>query len=1269
MIADISKYDGDKETPPNPDDLRSLPDFAALCSFLTFFGSDLGIHLTFPQLYDFLALQNSAKTKIWETLHVKLLNKLKYRARPDRWEPVLGRFLLSHGLHIDGIQTAAELLLNSECGNNEKLDVFIQKPSGYVSSYYRLSPNVRVKTLLCLLETQFDRNQPFKDKANLRSPVDLRFPPLGIDVWGRSYWLLKDSDINIYLYREDHQENNFQLLCESFDDVRGLIEELKEAFSEDEKLESIFKKKQASDRSNLKDHLANLIQDGVASPELEISKNDEDSVISPLSHPNVCLKPAITPPPTPTCDQKPTIHSVDMLLAISKIEHSVKPESQENVGLSEEMVSSNRGKTDDQNRNVIHEIEVGQKCVDVNAEYHTKQECTTEQVLRPEDDCNEHTNQDSESSAVEPCTTVLSKKSRKNSSIKSSEIVVNEQDLRRSSRQRKPVQVFNIQPTQSKRPKLSTPVSNSLHKVNNEDEKPKKQKIPVVKIHLTANGHVVNKNQKRKKKRHRKKPRKGSNPWIYGTSSSESDGEDDSFENALMQHLNVDSDESNPHSPKKPDKDINPEWSDAPESDFDPNGLDIQSDADSVTDGRNLARQKRLQKKFESNPSTNCNVDEKEEPCQVCFKSHLPDWILLCDRCDLGHHAMCLSPPLHIIPEGDWFCPRCQHATLISALKETITVLEAESKKRNIWKRMQERLNFVNISMTNILGDDDSDFHERKNKKGKVLRNTQKNNVKYACDDSYSDEENEDIAFVSHSDTKNTNSNTDSGVDGRSQGNSIRRRRQVRPKSKMQFSRPRRVNFREETSEESESVESDYEPLPCRNTRQRQVRYKVSEAFKELDEALEADEKYQEEKQRKLKRKTSEHYNHTDGENVIDEECELNGHTPKCSRGKDLSNILGPDWKESEEDNSIRSRRKKRRIADLSSSSSSEHSNEDSVDGKARRSCRARDEDFKPSSSEVSESEDDIDSRKHISSDDFEQMSSDNSWLSTARHNSRSTRGNARKKKRSSKFSYRSRKPVPYFEYSDEGSDRAVLRTRRCTRTVVSYRESNDDTTDNSEHDFSEAPVTSNSRIRRVLDDEEEEKEEGAQIDRTNADRPPTPISVSLKIKRPQSNRTVLKYSSDSDYQPCDDDDDDDQEEDSQGDSDSVKTDRKIPRTNTPMKSKDIIESQSDESNHEHSTSVLIISETSDIDNSLFKDNVKSVSVESGDCKVESTDNISVNSFDTSKNRLNENNDDDDEEVEDEADECLPVRNIPHVPPQFDKQIIENQPCVSPDVF
>ncbi|KAH8852823.1 Remodeling and spacing factor 1 [Schistosoma japonicum] len=1042
--------------------------------------------------------------------------------------------------------------------------------------------------------------------------------------------------------------------------MRDLIEELKGAFSEDEKLESVFKKKRVtSDKSNLKDHLANLIQDDIASPELQISKNDENSTISPELSSNEDFKLTATPLLTSTCYQKPAIHSVDMLLAFSKPEDSIKTESQENVGL-DEIVSGNEGKV---NRNVdeVQAFEVEPKCSGANEECQIKPECTTELVLKPDDNYNEYMDRNTESLAVGQYTPILSnnepKKSRKHNSNKSCfENASNEQDLRRSSRQRKPVQVFNIQPTQSKRSKLPTLVTDST--VNNENDKPRKQKIPIVKIHLAANGHVIDKSQKRKKKRHRKKPRKGSNPWAYGTSSSDSDAEDDSFEKVLMQHLSVDSDDSNSRSRKKAGKHINSEWSDAPESDFDPSGLDIQSDADSVTDGRNLARQKRLQKKFESNSSTHCNVDEKEEPCQICFKSHLPDWILLCDRCDLGHHAMCLSPPLHVIPEGDWFCPRCQHTALISALNETITVLETESKKRNIWKRMQERLNFVNISMTNILGDDDSDCTKRKNKKGKTLRNTQKDNVKYAYDDLCSDDENKAMVPVSHSDEESGNSNTDSGVDGKSHGNPNKDHR-FRHKSLVQTSRPRRVKFREESSEESVS-ESDSEPLPYRNTRQRQVKYKISEAFKELDEALEADEKYQEEKQRKQKRKASGNFNQVDAENDIDD-SELNGHTPKRSHGKDLSNILGPDWKEFEVD-TLKSHQKKRRISDLSSSSSSELSDEDIVSGKTRRNSRTKDEDFKPSSSEVSESEDDIESRKYISSDEFEQASSDNSWLATTRRNSRSLRGNPRKKKQSNYFR-RSRKPVPYFEDSDEDSDRAALRTRRCTRAVVSYRESNDD----SENGSSEAPITSRCSIRRVLDDDEEAD---VKMDKTNANRSPTPLSLNLKAKSAHSKRTLLKSSSDSDYQPFD--NDDDQEDDSQGNderqSKEVHT-KPIPKI-ISIKTKTIAESQPDNSNHQHSTPELIISETSDIDNSLFKDSTKSISFETVDCKIESANNIVTNSFTKSVDYLNGNNYDNDEEVEDEADECLPARNLQsHLSPNFHKQIPETKPCISPDIF
>lgn len=37
--------------------------------------------------------------------------------------------------------------------------------------------------------------------------------------------------------------------------------------------------------------------------------------------------------------------------------------------------------------------------------------------------------------------------------------------------------------------------------------------------------------------------------------------------------------------------------------------------------------------------------------------------ILLCDSCDSGYHTACLRPPLMIIPDGEWFCPPCQHVS------------------------------------------------------------------------------------------------------------------------------------------------------------------------------------------------------------------------------------------------------------------------------------------------------------------------------------------------------------------------------------------------------------------------------------------------------------------------------------------------------------------------------------------------------------------------------------------------------------------------------
>ena len=52
---------------------------------------------------------------------------------------------------------------------------------------------------------------------------------------------------------------------------------------------------------------------------------------------------------------------------------------------------------------------------------------------------------------------------------------------------------------------------------------------------------------------------------------------------------------------------------------------------------------------------------EMEEPkndyCAVCDDGGN---LIVCDGCDNSYHPECLSPPLTEIPDGKWFCPKCQ---------------------------------------------------------------------------------------------------------------------------------------------------------------------------------------------------------------------------------------------------------------------------------------------------------------------------------------------------------------------------------------------------------------------------------------------------------------------------------------------------------------------------------------------------------------------------------------------------------------------------------
>merc|ERR1712130_800645 len=97
--------------------------------------------------------------------------------------------------------------------------------------------------------------------------------------------------------------------------------------------------------------------------------------------------------------------------------------------------------------------------------------------------------------------------------------------------------------------------------------------------------------------------------------------------------------------------------------------------------------------------------DEEEEvfACKKCGHGDHPEWILLCDSCEVGWHASCLRPALMVIPEGDWFCPDCNHKSLLSSLTEKLTELDVLLKKTEAERRRKERLAFINKGLSRAL--------------------------------------------------------------------------------------------------------------------------------------------------------------------------------------------------------------------------------------------------------------------------------------------------------------------------------------------------------------------------------------------------------------------------------------------------------------------------------------------------------------------------------------------------------------------------------------
>eukprot|EP01083_Nonionella_stella_P035403 96598_1 len=75
--------------------------------------------------------------------------------------------------------------------------------------------------------------------------------------------------------------------------------------------------------------------------------------------------------------------------------------------------------------------------------------------------------------------------------------------------------------------------------------------------------------------------------------------------------------------------------------------------------------------------------------CERCGGDGDDAMMLLCDGCDNGFHMYCLFPPIHEIPEGEWYCHECrpvERATSRRCPNGQISSSTRSLRFRNLWK-------------------------------------------------------------------------------------------------------------------------------------------------------------------------------------------------------------------------------------------------------------------------------------------------------------------------------------------------------------------------------------------------------------------------------------------------------------------------------------------------------------------------------------------------------------------------------------------------------
>jgi len=66
-------------------------------------------------------------------------------------------------------------------------------------------------------------------------------------------------------------------------------------------------------------------------------------------------------------------------------------------------------------------------------------------------------------------------------------------------------------------------------------------------------------------------------------------------------------------------------------------------------------------------------MDSEGEHADFCYVCKDGGELLCCDICPLAYHLNCLTPPMEVIPDGEWSCPRCEAEKLPGRVERIIT--------------------------------------------------------------------------------------------------------------------------------------------------------------------------------------------------------------------------------------------------------------------------------------------------------------------------------------------------------------------------------------------------------------------------------------------------------------------------------------------------------------------------------------------------------------------------------------------------------------------